>query len=281
MPVTLGVVVAVLACAAVVVGARGPLTDDAPAGLPVLAPELAAQLDRDGTSVLVVGADSEPVRLTRSRTPRFGDDDIAPLRAASLRLDRAATALREGKPGETPAAIADMAAIGVAFVVLPTTAQGDRALAAAGPLAGGAPATADGRPVLRIARPIPGAELLGPALAEQARAGAAPPIDKGVTGVLVDGRPPSVAVQVAPGAEGRLLVISASDEPGWHATVDGQEVPVVRGWGHQVAVPVPAVSSEVRVNRSELARNALLVGQAALVLLVAFTALPAWRRRNE
>src|SRR5262249_46104943 len=104
---------------------------------------------------------------------------------------------------------------------------------------------------------------------------------KGLTGVLVDGRPPSVAVQVAPGAEGRLLVISANDEPGWHATVDGQEVPVVQGWGRQVAVPVPAVSAEVRVNRSELTRNALLVGQAAVVLLVVGAALPARRRRPE
>ncbi|MFN2495247.1 MAG: hypothetical protein ABR608_04975 [Pseudonocardiaceae bacterium] len=279
-PVALGVAVAVLATAAVVVGARGPLTADASAGLPVLAPELAAELDRNGTSVLVVGGEGEPVRLTRSRTARFGDDDIAPLRAATLRLDRVAAALRAGKPGETPAAVADMAAIGVAFVVLPTTAQGDQALAMAGSLASSAPPTADGRPVLRVARPIPGAELLGPALAEQARAGAAPPIKKGVTGVLVDGRPPSVGVQVAPGAEGRLLVISANDEPGWRATVDGREVPVVRGWGHQVAVAVPAASAEVRVDRSELARNALLVGQAALVLLVVVTALPAWRRRE-
>ncbi|HEX2299777.1 MAG TPA: glycosyltransferase, partial [Pseudonocardiaceae bacterium] len=122
---------------------------------------------------------------------------------------------------------------------------------------------------------------LGPALAEQARAGAAPPIDKGVTGVLVDGRPPSVGVKVAPGAKGRLLVVSANDEPGWRASVDGKPAPVVRGWGHQVAVQVPDASSEVRVDRSEIARAFLLLGQAALVLLVVGTALPAWRRREE
>lgn len=273
--------VTVLAVAAVLVGVGGPVTNQAPAAVPVLAPSLAAELARDGTSVLVVGEPDEPVRLTRSRTARFGDDDIAPLRATTLRLERVAAALRAGQPGETPAAVANVAATGVAFIVLPTREQGTRALAAAGPLASSAPSTADGRPVLRVVRPVPGAELLGPALAEQARTGAAPPIDKGVTGVLVDGRPPSVAVQVAPGAEGRLLIVSANHEPGWRATVDNQEVPVVQGWGHQVAVPVPATTSEVRVSRSEIIRTALLLAQIAVVLLVVITALPTLRRRED
>ena len=272
--------VAVLAGAAVLVGSAGPLTAEPPAGQPVLAAALTDELAREGTSILVVGEEGEPVRLTRSRPARFGDDDIAPLRATGARLERVADALRAGKPGETAAAITNVAATGVEFVVLPSAEQGQRTLAAAGPLAQSAPATADGRPVLRVVRPIPGAELLGPALSQQARAGAAPPIEKGVTGVLVDGRPPAVAVQVAPGAEGRLLVIAANDEPGWRATVNGTQVPTVRGWGHQVAVPVPAASSEVRVDRSELARAALLLGQAAVVLLVVGTAVPAWRRRE-
>lgn len=281
LPVVPWLGVGALVVTAALVGASGPLGKGAGAGQPVLAAPLADELARDSTSVLVVGDKGEPVRLTRSRTPRFGDDDIAPLRATGFRLDRVADALREAKPGETEAAIANVAATGVEFVVLPTPEQGDRALAASGALARSAPPTADGRPVLRVVRPVPGAELLGPALSKQARAGAAPPIDKGVTGVLVDGRPPSVGVKVAPGAKGRLLVVSANDEPGWRASVDGKVVPVVRGWGHQVAVPVPDASSEVRVDRSEIARAFLLLGQAALVLLVVGTAVPAWRRREE
>ncbi|MGH3917069.1 MAG: glycosyltransferase, partial [Pseudonocardiaceae bacterium] len=269
--------VGALSVVAVLVGSAGPLTDEMPAGQPVLAAALSDELARDGTSVLVVGDEGEPVRLTRSRTARFGDDDIAPLRATGSRLERVAAALRDGKPGETPAAIANVAATGVEFVVLPTAEQGARALAAAGSLAQSAPPTADGRPVLRVVRPIPGAELLGPALAEQARSGAAPPIDKGVTGVLVEGGPPSVAVQVEAGAQDRLLVVAANDEPGWQATIDGAAVPVVRGWGHQVAVLVPATSAEVRVDRSELARALLLLGQAAMVLLIVGMAVPSWR----
>ncbi|HEY6423518.1 MAG TPA: hypothetical protein VIY28_09795 [Pseudonocardiaceae bacterium] len=273
--------IAMLSAAAVVIGAGGPLTAGPPPGLPALAPSLAAEVARAGTAVLVVGAEGEPVRLTRSRTARFGDDDIAPLRATGARLDRVAAALRAGQPGETSAAIADVAANGVQFVVLPTAVQGARALAAAGSLARPAPPTADGRPVLRVIRPVPGAELLGPALAEQARSGAAPPIEPGVSGVLAPAAPPQVAVQVAPGAEDRLLVVAANDEPGWRASVNGHPVPVVRGWGHQVSVSVGGSAAEVRVDRSDVARTALLLTEGAVLLLVAGTALPARRRRDS
>ncbi len=271
----------VLSAVAVLVGSGGPLSAGAPAGLPTLAPSLTAELARSETSVLVVGPPGEPVRLTRSRTARFGDDDIAPLRATGARLERVAAALRAGQPGETSAAIADVAATGVQFVVLPTVAQGDRALAAAGPLAQPAPPTTDGRPVLRVVRPVPGAELLGPALAAQARTGAAPPIAPGVSGVLAPAQPPQVAVRVAAGAEGRLLVVAANDEPGWRASVDGRPVAVVRGWGHQVAIPVRGNSAEVRVVRSDMTRTTLLLIEAVLLLLVAGTALPSRRRLHR
>lgn len=272
---------AALSAAAVGVGAGGPLTAGDPAGLPVLAPSLAAELARANTSILVVGSPGEPVRLTRSRTARFGDDDIAPLHATGARLERVAAALRAGQPGEASAAIADVAAIGVQFVVLPTAQQGARTLAAAGTLAQMAAPTADGRPVLRVVRPVPGAELLGPALAAQARTGAAPPIEPGVSGVLAPAQPPQVAVRVASGAEGRLLVVAANDEPGWLASVNGRPVPVVRGWGHQVAIPVRGNSAEVRVARSDRARTALLLAEAALLLVVAATALPPRRQQSR
>ncbi len=270
--------VAALSAAAVAAGASGPLTAGAPAGLPGRAPARTAELARPGTSVLVMGDQGEPVRLTRSQTARFGDDDIVPLRATAVRLERVAAALRAGQPGETSAAIANVAATGVQFVVLPAAAQSARVLAAAGPLAQPAPPTADGRPVLRVTRPVPGAELLGPALAVQARTGAAPPVEPGVSGVRAPAAPPRVAVQVAPGADGRLLVIAANDEPGWRASVNGRWVPVVRGWGHQAAVPVQGGAAQVRVDRSDATRNALLLAEGAVLMLVAGTALPSRRR---
>jgi alpha-D-ribose 1-methylphosphonate 5-phosphate C-P lyase len=78
-----------------------------------------------------------------------------------------------------------------------------------------------------------------------------------------------------------LLVVAANDEPGWQASVDGRPVPVVRGWGHQVAVPVRGNAAAVRVVRSDVARTALLLIEGALLLLVAGTALPSRRRLNR
>jgi hypothetical protein len=62
--------------------------------------------------------------------------------------------------------------------------------------------------------------------------------------------------------------------------VDGVPVPVVRAWGHQVAVQVPGEGAEVRVDRSDTGRIALLLGQAAVALLAVSTAVPARRRAN-
>ncbi|MGH4022302.1 MAG: hypothetical protein ACRDT0_24320, partial [Pseudonocardiaceae bacterium] len=98
------------------------------------------------------------------------------------------------------------------------------------------------------------------------------------TGVPVRATPPTVGARVAPGAAGRLLVLAANDEPGWRATVDGAPVPTARAWGHQVAVEVPGTAADVRVERSETPRTALLLGQAALVLVAIAAALPSRRR---
>lgn len=278
LPVAAGTAILGLAVGAVLTGGSGPLrpTSQDPA-VAALAPSLTAELARDGTSVLVVGDEGEPVRLTRGRTARYGDDAIVPLPSTLVRLDRVTGALRAGQPDEFQAALADVAASGVEFVVLPDQAAGAQQ---AGGLARPAPQTVDGRPVLRLIRPSPGAQLFGPQLGREARSGASPPVAASATAVPVAARPPTVAVRVAPGADDRLLVLAANEEPGWRATVDGQPAPVVRAWGHQVAVAVPGEGAEVRVDRSQVTRTALLLGQAGVVLLVAVATLPSRRPRD-
>lgn len=282
LPAAAGVAVAALAAGAVLAGAAGPLgTAAQQSAAPALAPALATELARDNTSVLVVGDEGEPLRLTRDGTARFGDDSIAPLRSTLVRLDRVGSVLRTGQAEQIDAVLADVAALGVEFVVLPSSEQAQRALATAGALSRPAPSTADGRPVLRLIRPNPGAQLLGPQLSGQARTGASPPVGAEPTGVPVPAPPPTVAARVAPGADNRLLVLAANHEPGWRATLNGEPAPVVRAWGHQVAVEVPGRGAEVRVDRSEAVRTALLLGQAAVLLLVVVAALPSRRRDTE
>src|SRR5207302_688796 len=82
----------------------------------------------------------------------------------------------------------------------------------------------------------------------------------------VQALPPDVAIRVSGGVEGRLLVLAAENEPGWHATVDGHQVPVSRAWGHLVAVTLPAQAVDVRVDQSAALRSVLLLVQVAALL---------------
>ena len=98
--------------------------------------------------------------------------------------------------------------------------------------------------------------------------------------VSVEAAPPEVAARVSDGADGRLLVIAAEEEPGWRATLNGREVPIVRAWGHLVGVAVPAQVAEVRVTMPGSLRSVLLLCQAAIVLFTVLTAIPSRRRRS-
>ncbi|HEX7660848.1 MAG TPA: hypothetical protein VF444_15350, partial [Pseudonocardiaceae bacterium] len=89
---------------------------------------------------------------------------------------------------------------------------------------------------------------------------------------------PTVAVRVSSGGDGRLLVLAANDEDGWRATVNGEPAPIVRAWGHLVAVAVPIEASDVRIWLPNGARPALLIVQAALLLITVVSAVPVRRR---
>lgn len=266
-----------LAAGAALQGTEGALDDDDP-GVAMLAPKLAAEAQRDGTWVFVVGDNGQPPRMTRGGTARFGDDAVAPLPFTVNRLASWSAALRGGAPGEVRATLAAVAASGGEFVVLARGGPTGAVVTASTGLARPAPDAVDGRPVLRLLRPNPGAVLLGPALAQQARSGSSPPIVPEATGVPVEADPPRVAARVAPGARGRLLVVAANERSGWQATVDGDPVPVVSAWGHLAGVDVPAAGAEVRVAHPDALRTTLLLIQAAVVLLTVATALPGRRR---
>ncbi|HEY3610812.1 MAG TPA: glycosyltransferase [Pseudonocardiaceae bacterium] len=260
-----------LAVGDVLVGHAGPLRDNAP----TLAPALSAELADTGRSVLVLAADGQPTRQAGRRLPAFGDDDLAAVPGSAQRLAGWDSALRSAAPKQ---AIAEAATAGVLFVVLPDRAAAARFTRAAGNLASPVSATSDGRPVVRLQPAGGAAMLISPALAKQAVTGAQPSTTLGVAGITpVDAAPPDVAVRASEGGLGRLLVLAAEDEDAWQATVDGQQAPIVRAWGHLVAVSVPTQAADVRIYVPGAIRDVLLLVQAAVLLFAALTAIPGRR----
>ncbi|MFD7656782.1 glycosyltransferase [Actinosynnema sp. NPDC059797] len=268
VPVIGALAVLALACAGFAGLRSGPLTAS-PARLPST---LEQELAQTGRSVLVLGT---PTRLVAGRLPAFGDDDYVPVAAATTRLDRWARELTGGAPDAARTALAQAAASGVAFVVLPDLETAQRLRDATGDLVSVTPSTTDGRPVLRVQLAAGNAVLLSPELGRRARTGGNPPTELGAPGTApVEAAPPEVAVRVSEGPEGRLLVLAAEEEPGWRAWVDGREVATVRAWGHLVGVTLPTTASEVRVEASSTLREFLLLLQAAAALFTLLTALP-------
>jgi GT2 family glycosyltransferase len=251
----------------------GPLRAD---GGPRLSESLTAELERTGRSVLILGPS---VRQVAGRMPAFGDDDLVPTVSSPARLRRWNSSLLDGAPPVVKLALAQAAASGVTFLVLPSEEASGRVRSAAGELVSVAPAVSDGRPVLRLRFAADTGVLLAPELARRARTGGEPPTELAAAGVApVNVSLPDVAVRVSAGGEGRLLVLAAEDEPGWRLFVDGQQVPVARAWGHLVGVPLPSSAAEVRVEMSTTLRDFLLLAQAAAALFTLLTAIPTRRR---
>ncbi|HEX6345137.1 MAG TPA: glycosyltransferase family 2 protein [Umezawaea sp.] len=268
-----GVVAVVgLACSGVLGLREGPLRT----GAGELPSTVAHELPRTGRAVLVLGVNGEPTRQVAGRMPSFGDDDLVPTSSSPARLSRWTRDLTGGTPDAARLALAQAAAAGVAFVVLPDATAADGLRAAVGDLVADAPPTTDGRPVLRVQLAAGNAVLLSPELARRARSGGNPPTELGVPGIApVESGPPSAAMRVSEGPEGRVLVLAAEDEPGWRAVVDGRPAPVSRVWGHQVGVTVPTTASEVRIEAPGSVRELLLLLQAAAALFTLLTAIPS------
>jgi hypothetical protein len=257
-----------LAAGPLVAGREGPLSTHTPA----LASTLSTELATTGRSVLVLG---DHPRMAAGRMPAFGDDDIAPVNdGAGMR------GLAEVLRADPKVGVAQAAAAGVLFVVVPTEQEADALRKSAGDLVADAPATADGRPVLRLQPAAGQVTLLSPELARRAVTGGEPPTELGASGIVpVAAAPPSVAVRVSEGSPGRLLVVAALEEPGWTATVDGRQVPIVRAWNHLVAVSLPTEAAEVRIEQPTALRNVLLLTQAAMVLFTLLTAIPSRQQK--
>lgn len=276
-------VIGLLALAAgdLVVGGSGPLGDGS--GV-LLAGSQSAELARTGRSVFVVADGAHPSRQVAGRTARFGDDSIPRAPGVSQRLQRWSDGLTSGDPGRTKRTIAAAVASGVVFVVLPDEASARAVRGAAGRLVAPIPDAHRGThalPALRLLPPGGAVTLFSPELSHRAVTGGTPPTgaaDAGKNGVVpVRATPPEVGASVSEGSRGRLLVVSAEDEAGWRATVNGRQAPIVEAWGHLAAVSVPRQGGDIRVYQSTALRDVLLLAQAAALLFTLLTAIPTRR----
>ncbi|MFD9965861.1 glycosyltransferase [Amycolatopsis sp. NPDC058986] len=263
------VVLLAFGAGAVVTGHEGPLRAG---GRPQLAPEVTADLAASGRSVLDLGADQ--VRQTGGRLAHYGDDQLAPSPGTADRLSGWRRDLGQGNAESVKRALTAAAASGVLYVVLPAGVDPAAYPTLAKDLVAVAPPASDGRPVLKLLPPAGQVVLISPELAKAAVTGGdAPGVSPGVSPVQAG--LPDVRVRVSDGPNGRLLVLAAEQEAGWHASVNGARVPIVPAWGHQVAVSVPPKSAEVTVEYPGTERGLLLLVQLAAVLFTLLTAVPS------
>ncbi|WP_312867719.1 hypothetical protein [Amycolatopsis pithecellobii] len=265
--------VALASGAVLAAGRGGPLHTG---GGDQLAKAQADELARTGRSVLVVGTADVPTRQTGGRLPQFGDDQLVLTAGTPDRLTAWQSALRQPSSGATRAALSAAAASGALFVVLPAGQDPGPIVTLAPDLAVAVQPTVDGRAVLRLLAPSGQVVLVPPGIAKQAVTSSAPDSWSGVT--PVDAALPDVRVRVSDGIAGRLLVLSAEQEAGWRATVDGKAQPIVPAWGHQVAVALPETSSEVSIEHPSTLRDVLLLVQVAAVLFAVLTSVPGSTR---
>ncbi|GAA5127024.1 glycosyltransferase [Haloechinothrix salitolerans] len=268
----------VFAVAAVTTAEEGPLRDAEPHRLAApLAEELA---DSDRTVLVLRGGDEQP-RISGGGMPALGDDSFDLPDGTPERLARwQRTLLAEADGDDVRDVLASASAAGVLFVVLPDGVPSDALLAAGDGLVAETVPLTDGRRVLRLLPTNGPVTLIAPSLSKLAISGEAPPGDVDGEGVAtVDAELPDVRVRVSDGPAGRLLVLAANVEPGWEASVNGEQVPIVPAWGHQVAVEVPTRAADVVVSNQATVRTLLLLVQVGALLFTLLTAIPSRRRR--
>ncbi|GAA2816713.1 glycosyltransferase family 2 protein [Saccharopolyspora taberi] len=262
-------VLAVLTAGAVLAGIGGPLTTQQATTTPALTEDL----QRPGY-LLLLGPG--PARLVDGTHPRYGDDALVRRPTSADWLRRVDADLRSGDRDRVRGALAATAARSAGFVAAPPL-DAARVREVAGDLVQPHGHLASGEDALRVLLPSSPVALLGPDLARQARAEAAPTPE--AKPLPVDAVPPDFAVRVSDGGVGRALVLGAENEPGWYARINGAPAPLATTWGHQVAVPLPEHTADVEVGYEAAPRTALLVVQAAANLFALVGALPERRRR--
>jgi hypothetical protein len=276
--VLLGVVsTVVLAAGWVIRGAGGPLTAHDPRVLPLFTQsELAIPAAPRALVLDATGPSVSYALVRRASGPQLGDADTAPRSSkspAALGLAAAARDLVAGRPG----AGAELAPFDIAYVVAPSgsAAKFTSALGRATTLT---VVPAAGATVWRSSLPTGELTVLDATGASQATNGSG--TSAPVTQVLA-AKPGSADVSVPIGASGRLVVLAEPADSHWNASIDGKSLVPKTAYGWAQAFVLPAGGGHLRIGYAGGSRDAWLVGQVVVVVVLIGALLPGRRPDDE
>jgi GT2 family glycosyltransferase len=252
-----------------VTGADGPLERRDPVLLPAFVAAEGNQPNRPRTLVLRVRDDGRlSYAVLRSDGPRTGDAELAPDVPRGVGLDAAVADLASGRGGDSAGRLVPY---GIRFVLL--TTPSDRGLVRAIESVPGVVQVSDQDEarLWRIDYQVARLRVLPPGAPVVQDDGAPPPA------VVLPAGQVRADTEVPGGADGRLLVLADSANPGWRATLDGTALEPRRYDGWAQAFTLPASGGHLVLDYQPGPRPVLLWIELGVLLLVLVLALPQAR----
>ncbi len=259
-----------------VVGAVGlvgstadPLTRSGIELLPAYVAEEANGGDRIRTLVLRSDATADPATLeytlVRDRSPRLGDAALVDPTGSELLADVVADLVA----GRGAASAAELATFAVRYVFVPDVDDVDLVESLDGQAGLVRASAPDGGAIWRVDGTTARVRLLTPGESSEQ------PV-----GDVVPSQETAVSATLASPAA-RQVVLAELDDPGWTATLDGEELTRRQHAGGLVAFDLPRGSGDLRVEHEAPERRWLLVVQGAAVALVLVLMVPSLGGRRE
>jgi GT2 family glycosyltransferase len=243
-------------------GADDPLERRDPTVLPAYVVDEGARPERVRTLVLSRADDGRiTYALLRRSGPRLGDAEVGPAPEANAALDAVVGDLVSDRGGADATALVSFAA---RYVYLPSPA--DAALVdildtVPGLVRASAP---EGAAMWRVDDKVARVSVVG----GESGAVTVPSGEVGASGVI------------PPGPADRQLVLAERADPGWRATLAGEELEPVTIDGWAQGFTVPADGGEIEVTHRGSERRGWLIAQLAAVVVAIVLALPGMRRER-
>ena len=271
----------VCAGAWVVRGADDPVQRDSQQLLPAFAAaEIAAS---PGLRALILSTRADGrlgYELTDSDGGRLDLVGVPPPSAQRRALDAVVADLASPRGSDAAEALSTRA---VRYVGL-TSGPGSEELAAVLDAQVGLVRRTTGRLALwQVVAPTSRLLVLSPPLAGQALTGVRAPAPEQLRVAPPTSLPAGsegARATVAPGPDGRVLVLADAADSGWVAELNGHRLPARRAWGWAQAFALPREGGALVLSHGQASRQAWLGVEAVVLLVVSVLAAPGRRRRR-